>query len=296
MPTTVPKQSPLEFSGSAGLQLQQQNDILTYLLGTLCGFLQVSFSQRSANSLRWDAEIKHTEVVITADAPLDLDSCGERPAVVVMLGPISQMNTGLDDMSELHMGSGVKIKRVLMAGSYSVQCLARVKAESQRLAFLCQEVIWANRDILQRRGRYLHIGQGQAIGQTTPPGSLVADDGGHGMVTTPLSVPFYFPWNTRVEPLNLPSVEGISVTATVKEPTPPPTPGANLPGHMGQGACIHGPQNKQYRLLPAGMPGQAINLRSPSKVPRYRPGALPLPPPCVGASQQTPLLVRFRIL
>lgn len=296
MPTSVPKQSPLEFSGSAALRQQQQSDVLTYLLGTLCGFLQVSFSQRPINSLRWDPEIKHTEVVITADAPLDLESCGERPAVVVMLGPINQMNTGLDDMSELHMGSGVKIKRMLMAGSYSVQCLARVKAESQRLAFLCHDIIWANRDILQRRGKYLHIGQGQALGQTTPPGSLVAEDGGHGMVSTPLAVPFYFPWNTRIEPLNLPSVEGISVAATVRQPAPPTPPGANLPEHLGQGACLHGPQNKLYRLLPAGTPGQVANLRPPSKAPRHRPGALPQPPACMGTSQQTPLLVRFRIL
>lgn len=264
--------------------------MLTYLLGAMCDFLQVAFAQRPRGGLHFDPDEKQTELRIDSDAPFAAESRGDRPAIVVMMGPVSQMHMGMDDASTQSLVTGQEIKRVLMVGSFSLQCLSRLRAESQTLAWAAMDTIWANRMVLHKGAGFFQIGQNMSVGQTTPPGSLVAEDGGEGMVSTPVSVPFHFPWNVLVQPLNRAMLSSFEVEMRAKSHQPKGPPGVVPQSPLRPGVCAGNP----YRAQPIGTPNVPARL-APITPPRSRNRGLPQPGGCVGTSE-TPLLVRFRVL
>lgn len=295
MSTSVPKQNP---RGPSESEERKERDTtpLHHVLGAMCDFLQIYFGQKPPGTWRWQPDPKVTDLHITSDAPLNRESRGDRPAIVVMVVNCSQMNMGLDDQSEKSMLTGIRTKRLLYMGNFSLQCLSRIRAESQDLAFMTQEVILANRDILQRKWGFFQIGQGINIGQTTPPGSMVADDGGEGLVSTPVGVPFYFPWSIRITPLNRPVLRQMSINLRTAEPPCLETgPGPEPPGHLLPGGKISGPGTRSDRLPPQGLATPEVLPKPVSRPPRPRKGDLPKPACGVGALHQ-PLLVRVRVL
>lgn len=293
MPISVPKSNPQAPYESGEARNGSEEDVLHYFESVMCEFLQILFSRRPAGDFRWNEDEKTSEIKITSASPLTSESRGDHPAIVILVGPISSVHLGLDDLGDLDQRTGVKVRRMLKASTYSLQCLSRNRTESLKLASICETAIWSYRDTLHRRGKFFSIGQNIAVGQTTPPGSLVADDGGEGLLSTPVSVPFYFPWVVYVTPLDKQMVREVevSIRGGLGKPPPRSTP---VPDPLVPGVCHHGPRMAPYRIPPEGALNTQPILRPATYPGRPRKGDLPQPPSCMGTSQQ--LLVRFRAL
>lgn len=253
------------------------------------------FSKQSPQSFRWDPDAKQTEVVITSQAPLAAEVRGKKPAIVVMFGPVAQTRLGLDDLASKDNLTGQQIKRLLYTGSYSLQCLSKELFEAQHLAWMCHNMIWAERDILQRTGGFFQIGQQIGIGAPSPPNSMVSGDGGESLVAVPVHIPFHFPWQAVLTPLNRPVLKDIGILLKTREPARHPRPPAHTGAHLGPGMRITAPGLRPDRTPPSDNPALQGSFVRPEYPRTLQPGEILIPEQSVGASTPPSVLVRVRV-
>jgi hypothetical protein len=295
MPTSVPNNNPPPVSASQKDLQDSAEKPLAYLAGVLCSFLMDRFSKQKPQTYRWDADDKQTEVVITSQAPLTSEVRGKKPAIVVMFGPVAQVRLGMDDMAYKDNLTGLQVKRLLYSGSYSLQCLSKELFEAQQLAWMCQNMIWSERSILQKTGGFFQIGQQIGLGAPSPPNSMIAQDGGESLVAVPVHVPFHFPWQVLLTPLNRPVLRDMGILLKTREPAPAQRPPANIGPHLGPGVRLSGPGVLPYRTPPEGNPALRGSFVRPEYPRSSRPGEILIPEQIVGASTPPSVLVRVRV-
>jgi hypothetical protein len=151
---------------------------------------------------------EETEIVICDESPVHTEQLGVRPAIAVARGPVRFHSLGIDDLLAYDPQTGTKTKSVLCGGAMLVHGISRVLLESERLAWICAEQLWAHRELLLREGMF-ELGRRPEIGAPSPPGALLAGDGADEYVVTTVTCPFQFYRTTRVSPLGTRIVRGI---------------------------------------------------------------------------------------
>lgn len=174
-------------------------------------FAQGLFAAAPPGTYRWAPTLEDTEIVITGENPVGVESVGLRPAISFSRGPVQSNALGNDDMLEYNFETGAKKKGLLISGMMNVNCLSRNDLETESLAWIVAEQLWMHRELLMRAG-FFEIGRQFVIGSPSPAGSLVEGDNTDDWFATVLSLPFQFSRTSQFTPINRQLVEQIGVT------------------------------------------------------------------------------------
>jgi hypothetical protein len=174
------------------------------------GFVQGLFYAAPAGAYHWEPTSDTTEIFISDESPIQTESLGQRPGVSFTRGPVQFYSLGLDDMLAYNFETGSKQKSVLVPGTMAINCISRVSLESERLAWIIAEQLWANRELLMKEG-FFEIGRQPVIGAPSPAGSLVAGDSGDEYTATTVTCPYQFYRTTSITPLGKQIVQAMTL-------------------------------------------------------------------------------------
>jgi hypothetical protein len=152
-----------------------------------------------------------SEIYLSAAGPVHVKEIGMRPAVTLTCGPLQFVSVGLDDMTGYSFDTGRKEKTVLVVGTMSINCSARVPIQSRQISWIIWEHIWLLREILLRAG-FFDIGRSMMIGATTSADQIIVGDQGDEWVNTPVLCPFQFSRTSSFTPLGQHMVAGIEAS------------------------------------------------------------------------------------
>lgn len=181
------------------------------------GFCQGLFAAAPPGSYHWTPSLEHTEIVITDESPVHVDTVGKRPAISFTRGPVQSYSLGQDDMLSYDFETGKKKKSILVPGTMSVNCCSRVDIESERLAWIIAEQLWLHRELLMKAG-FFEIGRQFVVGSPSPAGSIVAGDSADEWFVTTISSPFQFYRTSQITPLGREILDGISMQFSATHP------------------------------------------------------------------------------
>lgn len=245
-------------------------------------FIQYLFYQAPVGHYHWDPDPALSEIVVTAENPVDLEVVNKRPFITFARGPIAFSSLGFDDMHEFNFESGAKKKSVIVPGTMSINVCSRNDLESESLAWIVMEHVWLLRDQLMQSG-FLDIGRNMQMGPPSRAGAIVPGDAGREWYCTTLLSPFTFHRTSQITPLNKPVVEDIETELTtnlqaIPEASVPSTEGRpDLPynvGHFHEGAST---ELSELKKVPHPLnPTQLVTVRS------SRPNTPAVKPPMFG--------------
>lgn len=241
------------------------------------GFCQGLFAAAPAGTYRWRPSLEETEIVITDENPIRIDTIGKRPAITFSRGPVQSYSLGQDDMLTYDFATGKKKKSILVPGTMSINACSRVDLESERLAWIVAEQLWLHREMLMKAG-FFEIGRQFVVGAPSPAGSIVAGDSGDEWYVTTVSSPFQFYRTSQLTPLGQQILQGINYQfeTQAQRVSPQGTPanpgGADPPYSITSTAPGVPPNVVPHPLNPA----QKVIVRSANP---FRPG---LRPPAIG--------------
>lgn len=184
------------------------------------GFVQGLFHAAPRGSYHWDPDGISTEIIITDENPIHVDTVGKRPAISFTRGPVQFVGLGLDDMLSFDASTGTKKKSILLPGTMSINCCSSNDIESEYLASVVAEQLWMHRELLMRAG-FFEIGRNFIIGAPSPAGSIVAGDSAAEWYATTISSPFHINRTASFSPLNTRIVQDISINLTARPYTVP---------------------------------------------------------------------------
>jgi hypothetical protein len=205
---------------------------LEHIETLLIAFIQRLFSFAPIGCYHWTPD-ETSEIYLSAASPVHVKDIGQRPAVTLTCGPIQFVSVGLDDMTGYHFDTGQKEKTVLVTGTMSINCSARVPIQSRQIAWIIWEHVWLLRELLLRAG-FFDIGRSMMIGATSGAEQIIISDQGDEWVSTPLFCPFQFSRTSSFTPLGQQIVAGIEATIRAVEHRvhslgAPTSPNSDLP-------------------------------------------------------------------
>ena len=163
-------------------------------------FLQGLFNHAPRKQHRWEPNLKDTEIVITAEAPVDLEAVQKYPHLVVQRGGYQWSNLSFDKMRNARLLTGERVHTDLESGNLSVHCIAEVGMEASQLAAMVQLGTTYHHALLQRVGGFHHIGHNVSVGPESPPGALVRDSSEAELVMVDVLVPWFLQWTWESRP------------------------------------------------------------------------------------------------
>jgi hypothetical protein len=211
-------------------------------------FLQGLFEQFETGSYRWSSDEKLSEIQITADVPIPRENVEKIPAIVVLRGPAQAAGLSLDQMRDVNIRTGEKIRSDLWSATMSLNCLAKNDVEAQRISWIVARHIRTFKTTLQRCG-FHKVGDELQVGPVSPPGSLVSGEAEPELFLVTVFSPFHFMWKESVVPLNTPLLRGIEARLQ----------SALLPQAA---TTTEGRVEARAYLRPAGIGGRVINQPS----------------------------------
>lgn len=185
---------------SPGLENSFKDSPLERVRTLFAGFVQGLFYAAPPGAYHWEPSADTTEIFVSDESPIQTESLGQRPGVSFTRGPVQFYSLGLDDMLSYNFETGSKQKSVLVPGTMAINCISRASLESERLAWIIAEQLWANRELLMREG-FFEIGRQPVIGAPSAAGSLVAGDMGDEYTVTTVTCPYQFYRTTNITPL-----------------------------------------------------------------------------------------------
>jgi hypothetical protein len=165
-------------------------------------FLQGLYAQRPAGQYHWSDDITKTEVVITDQSPYPITKNESRPAMVVMRGPAQFANLSLDQLQSMSFRTGARQHTDLVACTMTINCIAKVGLEAQRLGWDVGRHLNLFRRLLYKGG--IHHILPSSIGPESPPGALVQAEADSEAVNVVVHSPFFFQWTDKVTLLDAP--------------------------------------------------------------------------------------------
>lgn len=207
MPSKVPQRRPEpEFSPH-----DWRSQALRQVRALYIGFCEGLFHAAPPGTFHWDPSPEDTEIIITGEGVVDLETTGQRPAISVARGPVQSNALGNDDMLDYNFATGAKKKGLLISGMMNVNCLSKNDIETETIAWIVAEQVWMHRELLMRAG-FFEIGRQFVISAPAPAGSLVDGDQSDRWFATVLSMPFQFSRTSSFTPINKQIVEQIGLT------------------------------------------------------------------------------------
>ncbi len=185
---------------SRRVSLERGDNPLLYAQKLYVRFLQGLFNFNEDGKLHWEPEEERTEIVIRAEAPLDLKTVGKRPAITVVMGPTQFQGLGIDQMMYMDLRTERRVHADLVSGHMVIYCLSETDVVAQWIAHLVVSGTLANRRLLEGSGGFHQIARpATSQNSPSPPGGLVTGDP-KGLVMVQVNIPFSFQWTWSAEP------------------------------------------------------------------------------------------------
>lgn len=223
-------------------------------------FLQGLFKQFPEGSWRWSDDEKLSEICITDQVPIPRDRIEQRPAIVAMRGPAQFGNLSLDQVRTVDSHTGMKERTDLVACTMSLNCIAKMGPEAQRIGWIVMSRIRGMKELIQRAGMH-KIGDELSITPETPPGSLMQSEGDMEFVMVTVHSPFFFQWTERVTPADALELRAIEVH--IQSAMLPPA-GSTTAGHVELSRVLSPPTIRGRVISPPAVEGHqrvgAINM------------------------------------
>lgn len=227
MPTRVPRTEPRGALPSSSFKYNPLQHI-RYLYTV---FVQGLFYTSPKGAYHWAPALEDTEIVITAESPLHLETLNDRPGITFTRAPVGFRHLGFDDMLKTDVASGQKTKGLLIPGTMFVNCCSRNDLESEHLAWVTAEHIWLLRDMLMQQGFY-DIGRNIQVSSPSKAGTIVEGDGGDEWFCTSITSPFQFQRTSQFTPLGQRVLKNINLNMNYQE-LGALEPGIPIPGATG---------------------------------------------------------------
>lgn len=183
---------------------------------TTLHFLQGLFEQADTGYFKWSEDLEETEIVITDETPLRLDTVGKRPAITVVRAPVAWGQTSLDEMKSTDFATGAREHTDLLRGTLSINCCSRVDLESEYISWIAANHLWLLRRMFLKGTPIHEFGRAISIGSPSPAGAIVSGDTEGEWICTSVSVPFFIQLFGRVTPLNQQVVRAIEARMNVR--------------------------------------------------------------------------------
>jgi hypothetical protein len=132
-------------------------------------FVQGLFWYCPKGQYHWEPSLDDTEIVVTNEHPVQIETLGSRPCVTFSRAPLQFFSIGIGDMLAYNMQTGATRKTVLIPGTMVINVSSKNMIEADNLAFFVAEHLWLLRDMLMQEGFY-DVGRNIGIGPPTPPG------------------------------------------------------------------------------------------------------------------------------
>lgn len=176
-------------------------DPLNYAVKAFIAFLQTIWEEAPQGHMHWSASIEETELVITEENPIHLESKEQKPAISVVMGPTRFNGSSLDDLVHVDSTNAKEIHTDLIPGTMSLNCMSRAPQEARFLAWQCARNIWILRKLFCRESHIHDTGRNISIGPVSPAGALVQGDTEGEWHSVQVSCPFFLQWTDSVTPL-----------------------------------------------------------------------------------------------
>jgi hypothetical protein len=188
---------------SAGpLDAEWNNDPLNYMVKCFVAFLQTIFESAPPGYFHWKPALEETEITITEENPVKLDTLERKPVISVILGPIQFNGSSMDDLLNVDAKNAQEIHTDLLPGTISLNCLSKVPQEARFIAWLSARTIWNLRKIFIRETLIHEVGRKIGISPVSPAGALVTGDTEGEWHVVSVSCPFFLQWTDKVTPLS----------------------------------------------------------------------------------------------
>ena len=193
--------SSSRISASSELTSSWGNDPLNYLVRVFVAFLQTVWETAPKGSFHWTPLSEETELVITEENPVHVETMEKRPALAVTLGPTRFNGSSLDDLVMVDVRNAAEKHTDLLPTNITINCLSRVQAEARFLAWQNARMIWSLRKLFIAEKGIQECGRKNEVGSVTPAGALVSGDTESEWTVCPVTVPVYLQYTDLVTPL-----------------------------------------------------------------------------------------------
>jgi hypothetical protein len=185
---------------SKRVSLERGTNPLVYAQRLYVQFLQGLFNFNAVECLHWEPDEEITEIVIRAEAPLNMKSVGKRPVITVVMGPTQFQGLGIDQMQSMDLAGERRVHTDLISGHLVVYCLAETDVVAQWIAHMVVHGTLVNRRLLESSGGFHQIARpAPSMNAPSPPGALIGGDPA-GLVMVQVNLPFAFQWMWSAEP------------------------------------------------------------------------------------------------
>ena len=167
-------------------------------------FLQLMFARRQPGDFRWLEEPSETEITITDEVPLGLDTIEQKPSIQLVVSTIQNQNIGLDHLEYIDFRTGKRVHCDLLSGQASFNVHASNEDVAGALGWWLMEQIKRERRNLMRIAVLHHVGHLVSLGPSSPPGALVNAGSVSKSVMVSVMAPFYFVERWVVTPKMIP--------------------------------------------------------------------------------------------
>lgn len=176
-------------------------DPLNYVVKAFIAFLQTIWEAAPQGYMHWSSLLEETELVITEENPVHMESKEQKPLVSVILGPTRFNGSSLDDLVHVSSTNAKEIHTDLIPGTMTLNCMSRVPQEARFLAWQSARNIWILRKLFCRESHIHDTGRNISISSISPAGALVQGDTEGEWHNVQVSCPFYLQWTDSVTPL-----------------------------------------------------------------------------------------------
>lgn len=191
--------------------LGRGEDPVVYALRLYVQYLQGLFNFMPDGSFKWDPDKEISEIVIRAQAPLDLKTVGKRPAITVVMGPYNFSNLGIDNLLTYNPRTGNRVRTDLIAGHLVVYCIANSDILAMRLAHIVSHHTRVNQRLLESEGGFHSIARpAPTVNSPSPPGQLVMGDPGQ-LIMTQVNIPYQIQWTWETTPKQSPQLRSLDL-------------------------------------------------------------------------------------
>jgi len=185
-------------------------------------FFQEFFAGNPAGQFRFTGNDKpESELHVTDAYAVEKEVLEQRPALVILRGPVRWGNIGLDQIKEISLKNAREVRTDLILGTMTIHCIARVGLEAERLSWEALFALKSFRRVLQRKGLF-EVGRDAQMGSETPPGALVGGDSDPHTIDVPIFSPFSLQYTWSTEPTMAKTLGAIEIAMKAKSTTRAP--------------------------------------------------------------------------
>jgi hypothetical protein len=180
-------------------------------------YLQGLFNFMPIGHFHWEPQREHTEIVITAEVPMDAEVVEKFPALAVVLGPTQWAGLGIDNMQSYNMRTDKLVRTDLCSGFFVVYAVAGNDVVARRIAQAVANHTRIHQRILEGEGGFHQIARpAPSINSPSPPGALVNGDP-KGLVMVQVNIPFSFQWAWTTGPPQRQAAQLRSIAMVLQE-------------------------------------------------------------------------------